>query len=607
MKFGQFDVILPGSEENKVEDNIITDYNEDFPVEYQQYDYGSDEALIANYDIARVTVVVSTTEPPYEVTTKVNSISSVGEESIKSVSSDDNTINPEVTSATQESTSTPTAATKKVPSKVSGKEASATNKLDKSKKVNSVKSGEEKKSASIGVATTVSGDKKGLEVASTETPRVAKGGADGDAKEGADEVAEQGEEVEKKGTTGEESIVKEAKDGLNATDDSKEIVEDVEEVLQKSLTRGQLTVAVPEKSEASETESPAVKTSAPFSRFKPPVPSVAGESRLVSEIDEKPAVTIPSVFRFLPTLSSRRGGRPSLRERGKALRAIATLSKAIRTSTQSSSETSSTTIIPLKQKTLTASPKEEPRSPAPLRQPLVQIKETKKVTETEAKADIIKETDVDKKMADRQELGLKGDSSASPMPSVGEPLLRDPIGAVWETDDGQTKIGANRLQTNIGDGPTSANQLRPNKDASTETDELSKAQLQEKLKLLQEKLARLASDAEVLTKKPTQTTTMSTTTQSPSSLVTGPIKVVRMTTSKPPTSATMSSHQQPTRAPTTQMKATTLPSQEQTKFPNFPTSNVQDELRAAVEVLIMLLSQRGNTVMKALFSERFFT
>merc|ERR1712083_626934 len=216
-------------------------------------------------------------------------------------------------------------------------------------------------------------------------------------------------------------------------------------------------------------------------------------------------------------------------------------------------------------------------------QPLVQIKETKKATETEAKADIIKETDVDKKMADRQELGLKGDSSASPMPSVGAPLLRDPIGAVWETDDGQ--IGANQLQTNIGDGPTSANQLssKPNKDVSTETDELSKAQLQEKLKLLQEKLARLASDAEVLTKKPTQTTTMSTTTQSPSSLVTGPIKVVRMTTSKPPTSATMSSHQQPTRAPTTQMKATTLPSQEQTKFPNFPTSNVQDELRAAVE------------------------
>ena len=577
MKFGQFDVILPGSEENKVEDNIIKDYNEDFPVEYQQYDYGSDEALIANYDIARVTVVVSTTEPPYEVTTKVNSISSVGEESIKSVSSDDNTINPEVTSATQESTSTPTAATtkvpSKVPSKVSGKEASATNKLDKSKKVNSVKSGEEKKSASIGVATTVSGDKKGLEVASTETPRVAKGGADGDAKEGADEVAEQGEEVEKKGTTGEESIVKEAKDGLNATDDSKEIVEEVEEVLQKSLTRGQLTVAVTEKSEASETESPAVKTS--FSRFKPPVPSVAGESRLVSEIDEKPAVTIPSVFRFLPTLSSRRGGRPSLRERGKALRAIATLSKAIRTSTQSSSETSSTTIIPLKQKTLTASPEEEPGSPAPLRQQLVQIKETKKATETEAKADIIKETDVDKKMADRQELGLKGDSSAS----VGAPLLRDPIGAVWETDD-----GANRLQTNIGDGPTSANQLRPNKDVSTETDELSKAQLQEKLKLLQEKLARLASDAEVLTKKPTQTTTMSTTTQSPSSLVTGPIKVVRVTTSKPPTSTTLSSHQQPTRAPTTQLKATTLPSQEQTKFPNFPTSNVQDELRAAVEV-----------------------
>merc|ERR1719430_2139686 len=117
----------------------------------------------------------------------------------------------------------------------------------------------------------------------------------------------------------------------------------------------------------------------------------------------------------------------------------------------------------------------------------------------------------------------------------------------------------------------------------TDVDQLSKAQLQEKLRLLQEKLAKLATDAEVLTKKPTQsteTTKSSTTTQSSSSLVTGPIRVVKVTT-PPPT--TLSNQQQPTRAPTTQLKATTLPGQEETKFPNFPTSDVQDELRAAVE------------------------
>merc|ERR1711971_835261 len=129
------------------------------------------------------------------------------------------------------------------------------------------------------------------------------------------------------------------------------------------------------------------------------------------------------------------------------------------------------------------------------------------------------------------------------------------------------------------------NQLSSQPNAG-DGEDLSKAQLQEKLRLLQAKLAKLASDAEVLTKKPSQstesttmtpTTRTTTTTQSSSSLVTGPIKVVRVTT-PPPT--TLSSQQQPTRAPTTQLKATTLSSQEET---NFPKSGVQDELRAAVE------------------------
>merc|ERR1719391_480875 len=66
VKFGQFDVIVPGREENKIEDNIIKDYNDDFPAEYQ-YDYGSDEELIANYDIARVIVKATSTEVPYQV------------------------------------------------------------------------------------------------------------------------------------------------------------------------------------------------------------------------------------------------------------------------------------------------------------------------------------------------------------------------------------------------------------------------------------------------------------------------------------------------------------------------------------------------------------
>merc|ERR1711971_191064 len=113
------------------------------------------------------------------------------------------------------------------------------------------------------------------------------------------------------------------------------------------------------------------------------------------------------------------------------------------------------------------------------------------------------------------------------------------------------------------------NQLSSQPNAG-DGEDLSKAQLQEKLRLLQAKLAKLASDAEVLTKKPSQstesttmtpTTRTTTTTQSSSSLVTGPIKVVRVTTPPP----------------------TTLSSQEETKFPNFPTSGVQDELRAAVE------------------------
>jgi len=394
--------------------------------------------------------------------------------------------------------------------------------------------------------------KKGPEIASTETPRVAK--------EGADEAAEQGEEAEKKGAANEESTATAAN---AATDDSNKIVENKDEVLQKSLTRGQPTDASTEKAEPSEiqTESPAVKTTAPFSRFKPTVSAATNQA--VSEIDEKSSVTIPSVFRFLPTLSSGRRDRPSLRERAKALRAITTLSKALRTSTQSTSEASSTAISQKKSTTL---PK-APLSPTPLNQPPVQVKETTtKATEARVEPDKGNEAEVDEeRRLDTQERGLKGDASAS----VAAPLLRDPIGAVW---DEQTDAN-NQLSS------------KPNVEEQ-DGEELSKAQLQEKLRLLQEKLAKLATDAEVLTKKPTQSTestttpTTRTTTQSSSSLVTGPIKVVRVTT-PPPT--TLSSQQQPTRAPTTQLRATTLSSQEETKFPNFPTSGVQDELRAAVE------------------------
>lgn len=554
VKFGQFDVIIPGRiQENKIEDNIIKDYNDDFPVEYQ-YDYSSDEDLIANYDIARVFVKATSTEVPYEVTGKVESSNSLssGEDS----TSDGRTTKPEVT-VTPEAAATstseklasfvPAVTTTRVPAK----EQLTANKLDTNEKVDSVKLGEKKKSTSIGgVAATVVGGEKGPQIASTETPRVAK--------DGTDETAEQ--EVEKKGVADEESTSMEAKNDPNATNDSNTIVENVEEVLPKSLTRGQLTVATTEKSETSEsqTESPAPKTTAPFSRFKPTVS--AATNRAVSEIDEKSSVTIPSVFRFLPTLSSGRRDRPSLRERAKALRAITTLSQALRTSTQSSSETSSTAISLSHQKKSTPSP-EVPISPTPLNQPPVQLKATKTRVEPD------KSNEADEQRRDTQERGLKGDASAS---VVGEPLLRDPIGAVWET------------------GQADANQLssKPNAATSGENndEQLSKAQLQEKLRLLQEKLAKLATDAEVLTKRPTQstesTTTQSTTIQSSSSLVTGPIRVVKVTT-PPPT--TLSSQPQPTRAPTTQLKATTLPGQEETKFPNFPTSDVQDELRAAVE------------------------
>jgi len=207
-------------------------------------------------------------------------------------------------------------------------------------------------------------------------------------------------------------------------------------------------------------------------------------------------------------------------------------------------------------------------SPSPLNQPPVQLKATK----TRVEPDKSNEADVDEpRRLDTQERGLKGDASASVLGArpLGAPILRDPIGAVWEA------------------GQPDGNQLssKPNAATSGEIDveQLSKAQLQEKLRLLEEKLAKLATDAEVLTKRPTQSTestTQSTTTQSSSSLVTGPIRVVKVTT-PPPT--TLSSQEQPTRAPTTQLKATTLSSQEETKFPNFPTSDVQEELRAAVE------------------------
>merc|ERR1719239_911025 len=151
-------------------------------------------------------------------------------------------------------------------------------------------------------------------------------------------------------------------------------------------------------------------------------------------------------------------------------------------------------------------------------------------TEARVEPDKSNEAEVDEeKRLDTQERGLKGDASAS----VAAPLLQDPIGAVW---DGQTDAN-NQLSS------------KPNVE-ETDGEELSKAQLQEKLRLLQEKLAKLATDAEVLTKKPTQSTESTTTpttrtsTQSSSSLVTGPIKVVRVTT-PPPT--TLSSQQQPTR------------------------------------------------------------
>merc|ERR1719234_341131 len=104
--------------------------------------------------------------------------------------------------------------------------------------------------------------KKGTKIAPTETPTVAKEGSN-------EAAAEQGEEAEKKGAADEESTATEAK---NANNDSSKIVENEEEEdVQKSLTRGQLTVAVTEKAEPSEiqTKSPAEKTTAaPFSRFK---------------------------------------------------------------------------------------------------------------------------------------------------------------------------------------------------------------------------------------------------------------------------------------------------------------------------------------------------
>jgi len=553
VKFGQFDVIVPGREENKIEDNIIKDYNDDFPAEYQ-YDYGSDEELIANYDIARVIVKATSTEAPYQV--ESSNIVSSGEAGTSEggTSKPEFKVTPEAAATSTSSEKLETfvqAASTEVPAKVN--EESTANKLDTSKKVDSVKSGEKKKK-------TEGFGKKGPQIASTESPGVAK--------EGADETAKQGEAAEKKGAAKKESTAAEAKNGPNATDNSEENIEEVE---QKSLTRGQLTVATTEKIEPSVTETEsqgAVKTSEPFSRFKSTVS--AGTS---SETDEKSSVTIPSVFRFLPTLSSGRRDRPSLRERAKALRAITTLSKALRTSTQSTSEEAGSSTTIRVQKKSTPSPVVL-SSPTPISQPPVQLKETIKES---AEPDKRKEAEADEEeRLDTQERGLKGDSSASAV--TGAPLLRDPMGAVWKTDANNQLSSKPNAET--GEGETDVDHLSKKK-GETDVDQLSKAQLQEKLRLLQEKLAKLATDAEVLTKKPTTTsTTQSTTTQSSSSLVTGPIKVVKVTTPPP---RTLSSQQQPTRAPTTQVKATTLPGQQETKFPNFPTSGVQDELRAAVE------------------------
>ena len=542
VRFGQFDVILPGGrQENKIEDNIIKDYGD---LDYQ-YDYKSDEELILNYDIGRL-AVRSTTEVPVK---KLGQKAESKESKRKETKSEDftTTSNPQVAVTSERSSAQKqleASSTKSTPAKVSGSEDSQTSKVEKKDS-----SANKKLSTIDGGASLVSGgDKKEPQIAQTETSLVAT--------ERSHKVSAEEEEAEEKGAATDEKAPQ-TTIASDQTDESNEIDQDVEEVLEKSLARGEPTVITDIVTKASEVEPEKTTTTAPFARFKPTTTSVSKP-----ETDEKPGVTIPSVFRFLPTLSSGRRDRPSLRDRAKALRAITTLSKALRTS---SSTTKATTEAPTTKASLPKTPTTKlATKPTPLHQPPVESKHSDNDDDNQGSQD------------------LKGDANASA-------LLSDPSGAVWQTAG---HANTNQLSSKpSANAPTDSDQLSSKPGQVTNPEELSKAQLQEKLRQLQEKLAKLATDAEVLTKKPTQSTTtqspktMSTTTTSisSSSLVTGPIRVVKVTTS--PLATTLSNQQQPTLAPTTQVKVTTSSSgQEETKFPNFPKSGVQDELRAAVEV-----------------------
>ena len=541
VRFGQFDVILPGGrQENKIEDNIIKDYGD---LDYQ-YDYKSDEELILNYDIGRL-AVRSTTEVPVK---RLGQKAESKESKRKETKSEDftTTSNPQVAVTSERSSAQKqleASSTKSTPAKVSGSEDSQTSKVEKKD------SSANKKLPTIGGGATLvsGGEKKEPQIVQTETSLVAT--------KGSHKVAAEEGEAEQKGAATDEKAPQ-TTIASDQKDESNEIDQDVEEVLEKSLARGQPTVITDIVTEASEVE-PEKTTSAPFARFKPTTTSVSKP-----ETDEKPGVTIPSVFRFLPTLSSGRRDRPSLRDRAKALRAITTLSKALRTS---SSTTKATTEAPTTKASLPKTPTTKlATKPTPLHQPSVESKHSDNDDDNQGSQD------------------LKGGANASA-------LLSDPSGAVWQTAG---HANTNQLSSKpSANAPTDSHQLSSKPGQETNPEELSKAQLQEKLRQLQEKLAKLATDAEVLTKKPTQSTTtqspktMSTTTTSisSSSLVTGPIRVVKVTTS--PLATTLSNQQQPTLAPTTQVKVTTSSKgQEETKFSNFPKSGVQDELRAAVEV-----------------------
>lgn len=540
VRFGQFDVILPGvRQQNKIEDNIIKDYGD---LDYQ-YDYKSDEELILNYDIGRL-AVRSTTEVPIK---KPGHKAESKESKRKETKSEDFTTssNPQVAvtserSSAQKQLEAPS--TKSTPAKVSGSEESQTSKAEK-KDLSA-----NKKLPTIGRGATLvsGGEKEEPQIAQTETSLVATKGSH-------KVTAEEGEAEEKGAATDEKAP--QTTIASDQKDESNKIDQDVEEVLEKSLARGEPTVITDLVTEASEVE-PEKTTTAPFARFKPTTTSVSKP-----ETDEKAGVTIPSVFRFLPTLSSGRRDRPSLRDRAKALRAITTLSKALRTS---SSTTKATTEAPTTKASLPKTPTAKlPTKPTPLHQPPVESKHSDNDDDNQGSQD------------------LKGGANASA-------LLSDPSGAVWQTA-GHANTNQHSLKPSANE-PTDSDQLSSKPGQVTNPEELSKAQLQEKLRQLEEKLAKLATDAEVLTKKPTQSTTtqspktMSTTTTSisSSSLVTGPIRVAKVTTS--PLATTLSNQQQPTLAPTTQVKVTTWSSgQEETKFPNFPKSGVQDDLRAAVE------------------------